>query len=127
MEKIKFFERKDENIIGQDFQGWYIYKMSLREILMELGAELVTAGNKSYLALENTNPILDAFPRTYEDDGMAYPINERAIVEVNDEIYVTKLGDRAFNLFVDCVNPKMIKKLKKEYEKMSKLIEGKKC
>ena len=31
--------KDDRNIIGIDFQGWPVFKMTLREILSDLGAQ----------------------------------------------------------------------------------------
>lgn len=107
------------NIIGIDFQGWPIYKMSLREILLDLGAEVIKVGDQSFLALNNEDKLLDAFPRVLEDDGMGYGVNERLITSANNETYISDEGDTAFNIFAERICHKEVEKFRRmieEYE-----------
>lgn len=81
--------------------------MTLREILVSLGAQVVsTESGHSFLAIENTNPILDAFPRILEDDGMSYGVNAQFITEASDDIYLDEdMRSPVFNMFVDVPRP----------------------
>ena len=87
--------------IGIDFQGWPINALTLREILHRLGFE--EDSEIMYLIKgEDSNKLLDSYPITLEDDGMAYGIKPMLITEVDNEIY--KYDDsnlNVFNLFRD--------------------------
>lgn len=84
--------------IGIDFQGWPINALTLREILQKLGFIETLSGDFSF-----DNPeLLDSYPMTFEDDGMAYGIKPMLITEVDNEIYEddeSKL--KVFNVFRD--------------------------
>ena len=68
---------QSDDILGYDFQGWPIYKLTLREILTGLGG-IVVDGKWEF------NPeIMDVYPVTLEDDGMGYGINEMFISEAS--------------------------------------------
>lgn len=71
-------KKECENIIGFDFQGWPIKKLTVREILERLGAEL-NCGTGAY-EIEDTLA-LDVYPRILEDDGMGYGIEKGFITE----------------------------------------------
>ena len=60
--------KNKEKIIGTDYTGWPIYKLTLREILKQLGAEV----QDGWIGFDNNSSILDIFPVTLEDDGMGY-------------------------------------------------------
>lgn len=83
-----FLDMKNkENIIGFDFQGWPIYKITIREMLKQLGA----IERDGWIGFENDSKILDLFPVTFEDDSMAYGVNPQYITLVNigpDQQYV---------------------------------------
>ena len=70
-----------DNIIGYDFQGWPVRKMTLREILLALGGK----ENEGQIVfnMDDVNMFFDAYPRTMEDDGMAYGINPQYITLVD--------------------------------------------
>lgn len=81
--------------IGIDFQGWSIYKLTLEEILQEMGAIKVRdiEGN-DILGFNSNDSILNSYPRTLEDDGMGYGVNEKFITSVD------RNGDN-INIFLD--------------------------
>ena len=71
-------KNNNENIIGFDFQGWPITKLSVREILERLGAKL--NDTTGIYEIENTQA-LNLYPRVLGDDGMAYGIEKGFITE----------------------------------------------
>lgn len=84
--------------IGIDFQGWPINALTLREILHKLGFIENTPGEFTIGNLE----LLDSYPMTLEDDGMAYGIKPMLITEVDNEIYEDDESNlNVFNLFRD--------------------------
>lgn len=90
----------EKNIIGYDFQGWPIYKITLREILTRLGAEKSYDG--SVFGWDVNDPLLDMCPTVLEDDGMGYGINEKYIVDANCTV---KDGEyTSFHIWVDTEN-----------------------
>lgn len=84
--------------IGIDFQGWPVNALTLREILQKLGFIETLSGDFSF-----DNPeLLDSYPITYEDDGMAYGIKPMFITEVDNVIYEDEDSKlKVFNLFRD--------------------------
>lgn len=80
---------RKEDIICTDFQGWPVYKMTVREILESLGLKKQYKEDGSLLwAIEDSNPVLDIYPRTLEDDGMGYGVNKKYVVSADvSEIY----------------------------------------
>ena len=85
--------------IGTDFQGWPINALTLREILHKLGFVETLSGEFTF----TDNPeLLDSYPLTLEDDGMAYGIKPMFITEVDNEIYEDDDSNlNVFNLFRD--------------------------
>lgn len=84
--------------IGTDFQGWPINALTLREILQRLGFIEYLPGEFTIGNLE----LLDSYPLTLEDDGMAYGIKLMFITEVDNEIYKNDESNlNVFNLFRD--------------------------
>lgn len=79
----KMEQNKQDNIIGYDFQGWPVRKMTFREILLALGGK--EENGKIIFDPTGQDSLLDTYPRTLEDDGMAYGVNPQYITEV--EIY----------------------------------------
>lgn len=69
--------------IGTDFQGWPIKAYTVEEILRQIGAE----ETDSVFIIKKDNPILKAYPRLLEDDGMAYGVNPQYVTEVDTETY----------------------------------------
>ena len=104
-------DQKDyKNVIGVDFQGRPIFKMNLREILLELGAQVIKVGDQSFLALNDADELLEAFPRVFEDDGMGYGVNERLITSADKETYTSDAGDTVFNIFAEPLCPEEVEK-----------------
>lgn len=68
---------KEEDIISYDFQGWPVYKKTLKEVLEELGA---TTDN-GVIGFSINSPVLNVYPKVLHDDGMAYGVDPRYITE----------------------------------------------
>ena len=68
---------RDEDIMYYDFQGWPVYKKTLRETLEGLGATVENGA----IGFKVDNPVLDLYPRVFHDDGMAYGVDKRYITE----------------------------------------------
>lgn len=82
-----------EKLVGYDFQGWPIFKMTLKEVLLGLGGK--EEDNK--IIFDANDPSMKIFPSILEDDGMGYGVNKQCIVEAEvfksneentDKIYV---------------------------------------
>ncbi len=87
--------------IGTDFQGWPVNALTLREILHKLGFE-EDSKTITLVKGEDSNKLLDSYPLTLEDDGMAYGIKPMFITEVDNEIYEDDESNlNVFNLFRD--------------------------
>lgn len=94
-----------EKIIGFDFQGWPIEKMTLREVLTSLGATLNEETGKYEIP---NNEKLDIFPVVLEDDGMGYGVDDRFITEAT--IY-----EDSVNIFAERVEPEINKKIEEYF------------
>ena len=72
--------------ISTDFQGWPVKALTLKEILLRLGFK---ENDKAVTLIksEETNKLLDSYPRLLEDDGMAYGIDRGFVVEVGSNVY----------------------------------------
>ena len=82
--------------IDSDFQGWPIKALTLREFLLLLGFR---EDNPGEFIIEDSN-LLDSYPLTLEDDGMAYGVNPMLITEVDTDVYYDdELKLNVFNLF----------------------------
>lgn len=82
-----------EDLVGYDFQGWPIFKMNLKEVLLELGGK----EEDGKIVFDANDPSMKIYPTLLEDDGMGYGVNEQCIVEAevfksneedDDTIYV---------------------------------------
>lgn len=73
--------KKQEDIVAYDFQGWPVYKMTLREILLSLGCKLNDKTNT--LEINNDSKVLDVYPIRLQDDGMGYGVGKEYITEVD--------------------------------------------
>ena len=71
--------KNKENIIGFDFQGWPVRKLTLEEILVKLGARL----NPETCMYEIDKSLVETIPTVYTDDGMGYGVNEAYIVDAD--------------------------------------------
>ena len=84
-----------ENLIGYDFQGWPIYKKTLRQLLEELGA----IEENNIIGFRIDNPILDIYPIKLEDDGMGYGINEQyfSCADTDNKKFINFFTEKPFN------------------------------
>ena len=90
--------------IGEDFQGWPIKAMTLREIIDALDLTYTTDDGMGVLRSEKTD-ILNSYPVVLEDDGMGYGVNPRYVIETNDKFYDNKeLGEKTFNIFAEPIS-----------------------
>ena len=82
----------EEDIIGYDFQGWPIYKMTLSEILLSLGA----IEKDGFIGFPKNTEILNAYPIRLRDDGMGYGVDKEFFIETNvvDNSLVTIFTER---------------------------------
>ena len=71
--------KNKENIIGFDFQGWPVRKLTLEEILVRLGGHL----NPETDMYEINKSLVETVPTVYTDDGMGYGVNEAYIVDAD--------------------------------------------
>lgn len=71
--------KNKENIIGFDFQGWPVRKLTLEEILVKLGAHLNIETNM----YEIDKSFVETIPTVYTDDGMGYGVVESYIVDAD--------------------------------------------
>ena len=72
----------EDTTLGFDFQGWPIRKMSLGEIIKD-SQIFEHDDEKGIFYIKDDNPLLKLYPRTLEDDGMGYGVNEKYITEVS--------------------------------------------
>lgn len=72
-----------EKCIGRDFQGWPIYKRTLREILVALCESNGTSYNDKDGTFTFTQEFLDTYPLLGEDDGMGYYPTTKYITEIH--------------------------------------------
>lgn len=73
--------------VSEDFQGWPVTIKTLREMLDQLGFE----EKDGFYGIPNNSELLDAYPRLFEDDGMAYGVNECYVTEASSDIYDTEI------------------------------------
>lgn len=107
---------KYKNIIGTDFEGWPIYKLNLRDILLQLGAKIVDGR----IGFDENDKILNIFPVRYEDDGMGYGINEQFVTEV-DHFYIE--GDDVINIWTETSDsPEKIDSFIKEWKDLEQQL-----
>ena len=88
---------RDKEIINIDFQGWPVYKMNIRKILIALGAKFNKTTNK--FEIDNDPSLLDVYPLVMEDDGMGFGVNEKYIVEVSP--FDSEKEGKSANIFID--------------------------
>ncbi len=68
-----------EDLIDYDFQGWPVFKMNLREILLALGGR--PEGNQ--IVFDEGSTLMSAYPMVLIDDGMGYGVDDSAVVSVD--------------------------------------------
>lgn len=73
-------DRKKENIINFDTQGWPLFQNSIKDIIKHI-CTYDKESNRYYIDADDKR--LDLIPRVFEDDGMGYGIHEKRIVEFN--------------------------------------------
>ena len=89
-----------ENIIGIDFQGWPIYKLTIRDILEQLGFQKMENEGNIYWRIEDNNPILDISPDVLTDDGMTYGVDLKRIIEC-EQLFDNNGKIEKINIFID--------------------------
>ena len=84
--------------IGTEIMSdWPINAHTLREILHDLGFK---ESRKGEFIFTGNPELLDSYPMTLEDDGMAYGVRPMFIIEVDKEIYEDSESNlKVFNLF----------------------------
>ena len=76
---MKSKREKRNALVGYDFQGWPIFKLTLEELLIGLGGK--RDGNN--IVFDALSPDMEIYPTLFEDDGMAYGVNEQCIIEAH--------------------------------------------
>ena len=89
-----------ENIIGIDFQGWPIYKLTIRDIIEQLGFQKIENEGNIYWKIEDNNPILDISPDVLTDDGMGYGVDLKRIIEC-EQLFDNNGKIEKINIFID--------------------------
>lgn len=69
----------EKNIIGLDFQGWPVRKLTLREIITKFGGRL----NEETGMYEIDKHLAEAIPTVCTDDGMGYGANVYFVVDAD--------------------------------------------
>lgn len=85
--------QKKEDLIDYDFQGWPIFRMNLREILLALGAR----EEDGKLFFDLSSSAMDLYPRVLRDDGMGYGVDDSYIIEASissDNSYINIFRER---------------------------------
>ena len=84
LNKDSVMTRGGNKIINFDMEGWPLSKASISDIIELLGGKL----NKETDTWEIPNdPRFDTvYPRTLEDDGMGYGVNEMYVVDVDPNL-----------------------------------------
>lgn len=72
-------KRDKEALVGYDFQGWPIFKMTLKEVLLGLGGK----EEDGKIIFDANDPSMNVYPTLLEDDGMGYGVNQQCIVEAD--------------------------------------------
>ena len=71
--------QRKEDLVTYDFQGWPVFKKTLKEFLIYIGGIENEDGSITF----NNKELLDCYPLIYTDDGMGYGVNESYIVEAD--------------------------------------------
>lgn len=100
-----FFDhlKKDDRIIGFDFQGWPVRKVTLGEMLESIGFRKADRNGEEYYEMKADSPIFDVYPLVLEDDGMGYGVNERFVTDSG--IGNDASGNPYFNVFAEKAIP----------------------
>lgn len=68
-----------EALVDYNFQGWPVFKMNLREVLLALGGR--PEGN--LIVFDEGSTLMSAYPRVLMDDGMGYGVDDSAVVAIS--------------------------------------------
>lgn len=102
-----------EDLMYYDFQGWPVFKMNIKEILEALGGKI--ENNK--IVFELNDPIMEVYPTSYIDDGMAYGVEACKIIEVSR---FEDNGELCVNFFRKNVpNPEHLKELYNKWDEQN--------
>lgn len=88
-------KRNKEALVGYDFQGWPIFKLTLKELLLGLGGQ----EEDGKIVFYENNPAMSIYPSLLQDDGMGYGVNEECIVEAS--AFYDEDGKHYVNIFRD--------------------------
>lgn len=103
--------------IGYEFQGQPIKALTLGEVLEGLG---FTKNDDGSFVIKKDDPLLNAYPRLLQDDGMGYGVQEEYITTMDREIYDSRIEGqnvKVFNLFRE--KPWGLKEEHQEQEEVS--------
>ena len=96
--------------ISVDFQGWPVKAMTWKEILCAIGI-LTDENEREEYKFSINNPILNAYPKVLEDDGMGYGVNPRFVVSSDCMVYKDdELNEEVSNIFVEPIDKEHCKK-----------------
>jgi hypothetical protein len=89
--------------IGEDFQGWPVNALTLKEFLEELGLSVVKRDNSYRIRGTISCKKGDAYPILFKDDGMGYGAANPDFItdDISKDIYKSsELDELCFNIFV---------------------------
>ena len=69
--------KRKEDLLEYDFQGWPIFRMNFREILIALGAK----EEDGKYTFDASSPTMDLYPQVLMDDGMGYGVDESYVCQ----------------------------------------------
>lgn len=93
-------KEKYKDVIGTDSQGWPLYKLNLRDILIQLGANIVNGR----IGFDENNCILDIYPTRLIDDGMGYGVGEQYVVDA--EVFQCENEEPIIHIWTEPQHPK---------------------
>ena len=103
--------QRREDLVSYDFQGWPIFKMTLKEVLLGLGGKII---DDKHILFDDEK--MNLYPRIFIDDGMAYGVDECYITEVS-------CGKDFINIFREPIpSKKRYKELLERWDEDTKLI-----
>lgn len=73
-------KEEEKDLIGYDFQGWPLYKRSIRDFLISFG---LTLDEDGVWKISDKDPRLDIRPSILHDDGMGYGVDEQFPIEID--------------------------------------------
>lgn len=99
--------------IAEDFEGWPIYKRTIKWILDKLGAEeedtriFDTKTNQDYACFKIPSELLEKYPQVLEDDGMGYSPQVKYVTDVD-------AFEGTIRFWIDLQDEKHMRELEKE-------------